>query len=65
MKEIRKFRDMPDWPEVRKALKEEVGRDPNLVAEFGEIEGDSLDMVESTMAIEEAFGSRLKNKSSS
>lgn len=36
MKEIRKFRDMPDWPEVRKALKEEVGRDPNLVAEFGD-----------------------------
>lgn len=34
--------DMPDWPEVRKALKEGVGRDPNLVAEFGEIEGDSL-----------------------
>ena len=65
MKEIRKFRDMPDWPEVRKALKEEVGRDPKLVAEFGEIAGDSLDMVEATMAIEEAFGSRLKNKSSS
>jgi acyl carrier protein len=65
MKEIREFRDMPGWPEVRKALKEEVGRDPNLVAEFGEIEGDSLDMVEATMAIEEAFGSRLKNKSSS
>jgi hypothetical protein len=43
MKEIRKFRDMPDWPEVRKALKEEVGRDPKLVAEFGEIGGDSLD----------------------
>jgi hypothetical protein len=39
MKEIRKFRDMPDWPEFRKALKEEVGRDPKLVAEFGEIEG--------------------------
>ena len=57
--------DMPDWPEVRKALKEGVGRDPNLVAEFGEIEGDSLDMVEATMAIEKTFGSHLKKKSSS
>ena len=56
---------MPDWPEVREALKEGVGRDPNLVAEFGEIEGDSLDMVEATMAIEKTFGSHLKKKSSS
>ena len=46
-------------------LKEGVGRDPNLVAEFGEIEGDSLDMVEATMAIEKTFGSHLKKKSSS
>jgi acyl carrier protein len=63
MKEIREFRDTPDWSEVRKALKEDVGRDPNLVAEFGEIEGDSLDMVEAAMAIEEAFGSCHKSSS--
>ena len=62
MGQIRKFRDQPDWQEVRKSLKEEVGLDPQLIAEFGETEGDSLDLVEATIAIEEAFGSRLKKK---
>jgi hypothetical protein len=41
MKEIRKFRDMPDWPEMRKSLKEEAGLDPNLIAQIVETEGDS------------------------
>ena len=55
MTQIRKFRDMPEWPEVRKELKEELGLDPNVVAEIGEADGDSLDLVEVTIALEGRF----------
>jgi acyl carrier protein len=41
-------------------LKEKVGLDPNLIVQIVETEGDSLDLVEVAMAIEAAFGSRLK-----
>lgn len=38
----------------------EAGMDPNGIAEIGEIEGDSLDLVETAITLEEAFslGSR-------
>jgi len=35
------------------------GVDPNVVAEIGQTEGDSLDFVETTVALEEAFGPKL------
>jgi hypothetical protein len=57
---VRKFRDLPEWQEFRRWLREEFDLDPNLIAEFGEIEGDSLDFVEVTMAVEEAFEKRFK-----
>jgi acyl carrier protein len=62
MPNIRKFRDLPDWQEVRKTLRDDVGLDPNVVAEIGEQEGDSLDLVMTTMALEEAFERKLKKK---
>jgi len=31
------------------------------IAALGEVEGDSLDLVETTMALEEAFGSTLQS----
>jgi len=60
MTQIRKFRDMPEWPEVRKELKEELGLDPNVVAEIGEADGDSLDLVEATIALEGRFKPKRK-----
>ena len=64
MAQIRKFRDLPEWQEIRKALKE-AGMDPNVIAEIGEMEGDSLDLVEMTMAFEEALAAKSKRKSKS
>jgi acyl carrier protein len=61
MAQIRKFRDLPGWQEIRKALKE-AGMDPNLIAEIGGMEGDSLDLVEMTMAFEEALAAKSKRK---
>jgi len=61
MKQVRKFRDLPEWQEVRKSLKEQ-GFDPNVIAELGELEGDSLDLVEMTITLEEAFESRVKSE---
>lgn len=61
MAQIRKFRDSPEWQEIRRELKE-AGMDPNVIAEIGEMEGDSLDLVETTMAFEEAFASKPKRK---
>jgi acyl carrier protein len=59
MRQIKKFRDLPDWEEVRKSLAEELGMDEGEIELIGEVEGDSLDLVETAMALEEAFGSRL------
>jgi len=59
MSTIRKFRDLPEWQEIRIELKQK-GFDPNVIAELGEIEGDSLDFVEMVMALEEAFGKTFK-----
>jgi acyl carrier protein len=52
---VSKLRNRPEWQAFRKAMNDH-GVDPNLVAEIGEFEGDSLDFVEMTMALEEAFG---------
>ncbi len=62
MGEIKKFRDLPDWEEARKNLAEELGMDEKQIAALGEVEGDSLDLVETTMALEEAFGSTLPKR---
>jgi len=59
MKRIQKFRDLEFWQEARKALKE-IELDPNAIAEIGESEGDSLDLVMTVMALEEAFEGRPK-----
>jgi acyl carrier protein len=58
MKQIRNFRDLPNWEEARKILAEELRLDDETIADVGEQIGDSLDLVETCMALEEAFGSR-------
>jgi hypothetical protein len=50
MGEIKEFRDLPDWEEVRKNLAKELGMDEEQIATIGEVEGDSLDLVETSMA---------------
>jgi acyl carrier protein len=61
MRQIHRFRDLPDWEEARKSL-QELGLDEKAVAGVGEQEGDSLDLVETCMALEEAFGSSLSKR---
>ena len=56
-----KFRDLTEWQELRWALKEQ-GLNPNVIAEIGEVEGDSLDLVETVIALEEAVGIELNIK---
>jgi acyl carrier protein len=58
MGEIKKFREFPDWEEIRTNLAEELGLDEEQIAAIGEVEGDSLDLVETSMALEEAFASK-------
>lgn len=58
MGRVQKFRDLPEWPEFRNSMRD-AGVDPNVVAEIGETEGDSLDLVETTITLDEAFGSKL------
>jgi acyl carrier protein len=60
--EIKKFRDLSDWEEVRKNLAEELGMDEEQIAAIGEVEGDSLDLLETSMALEEAFGLTLPKR---
>jgi len=62
MRESRKFKDLKDWEEVRKTLDEELGLSESQIREIGEQEGDSLDLVETSMALEEAFGSVLPKR---
>jgi acyl carrier protein len=62
MGEIRKFKDLKDWEEVRKTLDEELGLSESQIREIGEQEGDSLDLVETSMVLEEAFGSMLPKR---
>jgi acyl carrier protein len=59
MKQIKKFGDLRDWEEIRMNLAEELGMDEEQIEAIGDVEGDSLDLVEASMALEEAFGSRL------
>jgi acyl carrier protein len=54
-----KFKDLPDWPEIREAL-ENAGTDPKAIAEIGEREIDSLGQLELVMALEEAVESKRK-----
>jgi hypothetical protein len=61
MKQMRRFRDLPDWEEAKKSLLE-VGLDEEVIVSVGEQEGDSLDLVDTCMALEEAFGSSLSKR---
>jgi acyl carrier protein len=61
MKETHRFRELPDWEEARKSL-QELGLDENAIAAVSEQEGDSLDLVEVCIAMEEAFGSSLSKR---
>ena len=61
MSRVHRFRDFPEYQEFRKMLKD-AGEDPNVIAEIGETEGDSLDLVETIMAYEEAFDQPRKRK---
>ena len=61
MRQIHKFRDLPDWEEARKSL-QELGLDERAIADVGEQEGDSLDLVETCMVLEETFGSSLSKR---
>jgi acyl carrier protein len=58
MKQISKFRDLQDWEEARKSL-QALGLDEEAIASVGEQEGDSLDLVEICIALQEAFASSL------
>jgi acyl carrier protein len=40
-------------------LAEELGMDEEQIEAISDVEGDSLDLVETSMALEEDFGSRL------
>jgi acyl carrier protein len=62
MGEIKKFRDLPDWEEGRKNLAVALGMDEEQITTIGEVEGDSLDLVETSMALEEAFGLTLPKR---
>jgi acyl carrier protein len=62
MGEIRKFKDLKDWEEVRRILAEELGFSESRIREIGRQEGDSLDLVETSMALEEAFGSNFPKR---
>jgi len=55
MRETKKFRDLPDWEEAKKNLAQELGLDEEYIDAIGDVEGDSLDLVETVMALEEAF----------
>jgi acyl carrier protein len=61
MNQIHRFKDLPDWEEARKTL-QELGLDEKAIADVGEQEGDSLDLVETCMALEEALGSSLSKR---
>jgi len=61
MSTVQKLRDLPEWQQLRRALKEK-GVDPNVIAEIGEREADSLGSVELIMAFEEALGITLNSK---
>jgi hypothetical protein len=58
MSAVQRFRDLPEWQEFGRRMKDH-GVDPNVIAEIEEIEGDPLDFVEMTIALEEAFGWNL------
>jgi len=62
MREIKKFRDLPDWEEARKSLAQELGLDKEHIDAIGDVEGDSLDLVETVMALEEALGLTLPKR---
>jgi len=47
---------LPDWEEARKSL-EELDLDEKAIAAVSEQEGDSRDLVETCMALEEALPS--------
>jgi hypothetical protein len=61
MRQIHRFRDLPDWEEARKSL-QELGLDEKAIAAVGEQEGDSLDLIETCTELEEAFGSTLSER---
>ena len=61
MSTVQKLRDLLEWQQLRRALKEK-GVDPNVIAEIGEREADSLGSVELIMAFEEALGITLNSK---
>jgi len=52
---------LPDWEEARKNLKE-LDLDEKAIAAVGEQEGDSLGLVETCMALEEALGLSLSKR---
>jgi acyl carrier protein len=61
MRQIHRFRDLPNWEEARKSL-QDLALDREAIASVAEQEGDSLDLVEVCIAMEEAFGSSLSKR---
>jgi acyl carrier protein len=53
------IKDTPDWPALRKTIAEKVGKSEAEIDELAERVGDSLDLVEFVMALEEAFGTEI------
>jgi acyl carrier protein len=59
MKQVKEFRDSRDWEKIGMNLAEQPGTDEEQAATIADLEGESLDLVETSMALEAAFGSRL------
>ena len=64
MKQIHRFRNLPDWEEASKSLRD-LGLDEEVISGVGAQEGDSLDLVETCMALEESFSSRFRKRAKS
>ncbi|MBS1839979.1 MAG: hypothetical protein JSS69_06985 [Acidobacteria bacterium] len=61
MVEIGKFRHLPEWDDARKMLAGQLHLDDKAIDLVGEQEGDSLDLVEVCVGLEEGLDSSLKN----
>lgn len=54
-----RLNSQPEWEFLRQALLEKTGLTEAQLAEIGEIEGDSLDLVEIVMAFEEKYQTKI------
>ena len=52
-----RFCDFPEWPKIRKSLAEQLKLEEWELERIGdEVVGDSIDLVEAVLVLEEAYG---------